>query len=144
MRVHLAVRTLIGTTAAASWEIRTGSTPGRWRLMQLEIFLAEATASVFGLGRPAAIGVTPTTPVDFDPEDPNDVIASGAIQSALGWATPPTVPAKFIKRLPAPATVGSGIIWTWPEGLVIPVSSALVVWNITANALADMKAILKL
>lgn len=144
MKVRLAVRTTGTGAGAAAWEIRTGATPGRWKLMELEIFLAAATASVYGLGKPAAIGVTPTTPVDFDPDDPNDVIASGVVQSALAWGTGPTVPALFKKRVSIAGTIGNGVIWTFPQGIVIPVSSSLVLWNITANGVVDAQAVLEL
>jgi hypothetical protein len=144
MIVSLAVRTTGVGVGAAAWEIRTGSTPGRARLLELGVFLAEATASVYGLGRPAAIGVTPTSPVDFLVEDAADVVATAVVQSALAWGTGPTVPANFLRRVSFPATIGSGVIWTFPKGIVIPVSSALVLWNITANGVVDAYAVLDL
>jgi len=141
MKLTLGVRTVDGTAAAAAWEIRTGATPGRARLLELGFFLAAATASIYGLGRPAAIGTTPTTPVDFLPEDPNDVIASGVVQSALAWGGAPTVPAAYLRRIALPATIGAGVIWTFPEGIVIPVSYGLVLWNIGTNGLVDAYAV---
>lgn len=142
MKVSLGIRTSNGTNAAAAWEIRTGSTPGRSKILEIGVFLAAATASVFGLGRPQAIGITPTTPVDFLPEDPNDVIASGVVQSALAWGTGPTVPTAFSRRISLPATIGTGVIWTFPEGLVIPVSSSIVLWNLATNGVCDCYAVL--
>lgn len=142
MFISLAVRTSGVTTGTAAWEIRTGATPGRARLMELGVFLGAATASTYGLGRPAAIGITPTTPVDFLVEDPADVLASGVVQSALAWATGPTVPAAFFRRIGLPATVGNGVIWTFPKGLVIPVSSSIVLWNLATNGVVDAYAVL--
>ena len=144
MKYTLGVRTLSGTAGAAAWEIRTGATPGRAKLVELGFFLAAATASQFGIGRPQAIGDTPTTPVDFLPDDPNDVLASGVIQSALAWGTGPTVPTAYRRRISLPATVGSGVIWTWPEGLVIPVSNSIVLWNIGTNAVVDAYAVVEI
>lgn len=144
MRVRLAVKTTATGSAAASWEIRTGSTPGRWRLMEFGLFIDAATAAEFGLGTPAAIGVTPTTPVDFIVEDPNDVIASGVVQSALAWGTGPTVPGTFDRRISLPATIGSGVIWTWPKGRGIAVSSSIILWNLTAVPVANVYAVLEL
>jgi len=141
MKLSLGVRTSNVTIANACWEIRTGSTPGRVKVFEIGITLAAATASTFGLGRPAAIGVTPTSPIDFQVEDPNDVLATGVIQSALAWGIGPTVPANYLRRFTLPATVGTGIIWTFPEGLVIPVSSSLIIWNISATGVADMYAV---
>jgi hypothetical protein len=142
MLVALAVLTTGVGTGTAAWEIRAAATPGRAKLLELGIFLSAATASTYGLGRPAAIGVTPTSPVDFLPEDPADVLASGALQSALAWATGPTVPAAFLRRINLPATIATGVIWTFPKGIVIPVSSSLVLWNLAANGAVNAYAVL--
>jgi hypothetical protein len=126
-------------SGSAALEIRTTSTD-RPRIMQIELFLAAATASTFGLGRPAAIGVTPTTPKLLLAEDPGDPVAT--VQTALAWATPPTSPVDFFRRIALPATIGTGIIWTFPRGLIIPVSSSLVIWNLAANGVADINVII--
>lgn len=131
----LANRTSNVTIANACLEIRTASTD-RPRIMEIGIFLAAATASTFGLGRPQAIGVTPTSPVTVLAEDPGDPV--GTVQTALAWATGPTVPLQFFRRVALPATIGTGIIWTFPRGLVIPVSSSIVIWNISATGVADI------
>ena len=144
MIVSLAQRTSNVTISNTTWTILTGSTPGRARVLEIGIFLAAATASAFGLGRPAANGVTPTTPVDFLPEDPNDVLATGIVQGALAWGTLPTAPTNFLRRISLPATIGTGVIWTFPKGLVIPVSGNLVLYNITATGVADVYAVVDL
>ena len=144
MKVSLAVRTTGAADATPAWEIRTGATPGRVKIVELGFFLATATASIIGLGRPVAIGVTPTDPVDFLQEDPNDVLASGVIQSALAWATPPTIPAAFLRRIALPATIGTGVIWAFSPGIVIPVSSSIVLWNLSTNSTLDAYACLEL
>lgn len=144
MKVRLAVRTTGTGAGAAAWEIRTGATPGRWKLIELKIFLASAIASVFGLGQPAAIGVTPTTPVDFLNDDPNDVLATGVVQSALAWGTGPTVPANFDERISIGGVIGNGAIFTFPQGIVIPISSGLVLWNIGTNGVVDAQATLEI
>ena len=131
----LATRTTNVTIANACLEIRTAATD-RARLMEIGIFLAAATASTFAIGRPAAIGITPTSPVTVLPEEPGD--PAGTVQTALAWATGPTAPVQFLRRISLPATIGTGVIWTFPKGLVIPVSSSLVVWNVTATGVADI------
>lgn len=137
----LGVRTSGVTSATAAWEIRTSANV-RARVMEIGIFLAAATASTYAIGRPAAIGVTPTSPVDFIPEDFADVTVSGQVQSALAWSTGPTVPTNFLRRISLPATVGTGIIWTFPKGLVIPVSSSIVLWNAALNGVVDAYAVI--
>ena len=143
MRLSLGVRTTNTTIANCCWEILTGSTPGRVKVYEIGITLAAATASTFGLGRPQATGVTPTSPVNFQVEDPNDVLADGVVRSALAWGTGPTVPSNYLRRVSLPATVGTGIIWTFPKGLVIPVSSSIIVWNISSTGIADMYAVVE-
>lgn len=138
MRVSLGVRTSDGTTGTAAFELLTGSTPGRVKLKEIGVFIAVATATTIGLGRPAAIGITPTSPVNLLPEDPNDVIADGVASTAVAWGTGPTIPAAFLRRISLPATVGTGVIWTFPEGLVIPVSSSIILWNLGTNAVLDV------
>ena len=131
------------TTGTASgspvWEIRCNST-SRAYVMELGFFLNAATASNIGLGRPAAIGVTPTSPVDFLPEDPANPAISGECQSALAWGTAPTSPSAFLRRIGLPATVGVGVIWTWPKGLVIPSSGSIVLWNTGVSACSALNA----
>lgn len=144
MRTTLGVRTSSGTAAAAAWEIRAGSTPARAKLVEIGFFLAAATASQYGIGYPQAIGDTPTTPVDFIVEDANDVLASGVIQSALAWGTGPTVPTAYLRRIALPATVGTGVIWTFPKGIVIPASGSIVLWNIGTNGVVDAYAVVEL
>lgn len=142
MKLSLGIRTLSGTAAEAAWEIRAAATPGRLKIMEIGLFLADATASIFGLGRSAAIGTTPTTPVDFLPEDPADVLAANVALSALAWATGPTVPTAFLRRISLPANIGTGVIWTWPKGLIIPVSESIVLWNLGTNSVVDAYAVL--
>ena len=144
MILSLGVRTTSGTAGTAAWEIRTAATPGRVKVLEIGFFLAAATASVYGLGRPAAIGTTPTTPVDFLPEDPNDVIAANVVLSALAWGGAPTVPTAYLRRISLPATIGTGVIWAFPRGITIPVSYGLVLWNIGTNAVVDAYAVVEI
>src|ERR1700694_2294987 len=76
----LANRTTNVTTANATLEIRTAAADA-CALMEIGIFLAAATASNFGLGRPAARGITPTSPVTVIAEDGN--APAGSVQTAL-------------------------------------------------------------
>lgn len=127
----LGVLTTNVTIANAAQEVRTASTD-RAMLMEAGIFLNAATASTVGLGRPAAIGVTPTSPVTLLAEDPG--APAGTVTSALAWGTGPTVPANFFRRVNLPAVVGAGIIWNFPRGLWLPISSSVVLWNISATS----------
>jgi hypothetical protein len=107
--------------------------------MELGLTNNAATASVFGLGRPAAIGVTPTSPQTFlDEQDGNG--GTGATTAAVAWGTPPTVPTNFFRRVSLPATIGAGVIWTFPRGLRIVLSSSIVLWVIATASVVDVYA----
>jgi hypothetical protein len=125
-------RSTVTTTAAAAWELRSTSA-NKPKVMELGISLGAATASVYGIGRPAAIGVTPTSPVTaLDESDGNG--PTGLTTCAVAWGTGPTVPANFFRRVSLPATIGAGVILTFPRGLGLPVSGSIVMWNITTNS----------
>jgi len=133
----IAQRTTVTTIAAAAWELRS-SASNRPKVMELGICLAAATASVYGVGRPAAIGITPTAPLTVQDEG-DGAAAVGTTQCAVAWGTGPTVPADFLRRASLKAELGACIIWTFPRGLSIPVSASvgsIVVWNITTNSAA--------
>ena len=136
----IGVRTTGVTTGTAAWEIRSASTD-RLYILEIGVFLAAATASTYGIGRPAAIGVTPTSPVTLIAED--SAAPAGTGQSALAWGSGPTAPTVFFRRAQFPATIGSGIIWTFPRGLIVPVSSSLVLWNLATNGVVDAYATLE-
>ena len=137
-RYSLANRTTNVTIANATLELRTTSTD-RAALSEMHAFLTAATASVFGIGRPAAIGVTPTSPITWLAEDPAD--PAGTAQTALAWGTGPTVPANFFRRIGLPATIGAGFILNFPRGLVIAVSASMVLWNISATGACDVNVV---
>ncbi len=134
----LAQRGITGTAAAAQWEIRSTSAV-RPVVYEIGISVTAATASIFGIGRPAAIGVTPTSPQTFLAEDAGGPAATTT--ACVAWGTPPTVPTNFFRRFGIPGVVGNQIILTFPRGLIIPISSSLVIWNIGTNAVSDFWAI---
>src|SRR5271165_2506957 len=107
------------TTGTAGLELRSAST-GRLKVVEIGIWLNAATQSTIGVGRPAAIGITPTTPINGQAEDPGEV-STGAGNTALAWGTAPTVPTQFFRRINFPATIGAGVIVTFPRGLVVPI-----------------------
>ena len=135
----LALRTTVFTaTTSATWECRTPATV-RPKILELSIVQATGTACTYGFGRPQAIGLTPVN-VLFQADDPND--PASVMNASLSWATSPTVPLIFHRRWNSAATIGVGIIWTFPRGFVIPVSSSAVIWNITTTVAADVNCVL--
>jgi hypothetical protein len=130
----LAQRTTNLTINQACVEWRSPATV-RPRILEVGVVQATGTAQSLGLGRPAAIGVTPVN-VLFQADDPGD--PASTTNGSLSWATSPTAPTIYHRRWNSAATIGVGIIWTFPLGLVIPISSSIVVFNITASVANDV------
>lgn len=135
-RYDLGFRTLDGTVSAPAAEIRSTSSD-KPRLLELGMFqvAAAASAMIIGLGVPAALGVGPISATKMLPEETADPAA--AVLIATQWATKPTSPTYFYRRINAAAGIGNGMITGFPRGLSIAVSSSLVLWNILANSLLD-------
>ena len=134
----LALRTTNFTISQACWELRTPASV-KPRVLELGIIQVTATAQTLGLGRPQAIGVTPVN-VLFQQEE--DADPASVINASLSWGTSPTTPLIFMRRWNSAATAGVGIIWTFPRGLTVPVSSALVIWNITTAVACDVNCVI--
>lgn len=132
----LSQRTTNTTIANAGWSVISAST-NKPKIMEVGISQNTGTASTWGLGRPAANGTTPTSPVNFLDEADGGGPA-GLTTACLAWTAQPTAPTQFLRRVSTPATVGAGIIWTFPRGLAMPISGNIVVWNITATVASDV------
>lgn len=126
----LALNTTVTTTGAAAWDLKAAAT-NRPAVMEVAVQLGAATASTYGLGR-AGNTPTQTSPVLVQAEDPGD--PAGVSGCAVAWSVAPTIPAQFHRRVSLPATIGSGIIWTFPRGLVLALSASLLLWNLAANS----------
>lgn len=135
----LSQRTTATTTASASWEVRSTST-NKPKVMELGISQNTAVAGVYGIGRPGAIGITPTTPQTFVDEGDGNAPAAQTT-AAVAWGTGPTVPTNFNRRLSCANTVGVGAIFTFPRGFGIPVSSSVIVWIIATAPVCDVYAV---
>lgn len=139
---ELGVRTSNVTSANAAVEI-IGATALRARVIEIGWTLVTAVATVLGFGRPAAAGVTPTSPVTLLPEDVND--SAPVTKTALAWGTSPTAPTAYLRRGGGNA-IGQGAIWTFPKGIVIGTSGAgnsLVLFNITGGATLDVYVVVE-
>lgn len=131
----LALRTSNVTIANANVELRT--TAGvKCRVLEFSLIQLTGTASSYGLGRPNAQGVTPGTTSTFQRDDSADPAC--VTTASLTWGTSPTAPNNYHRRTNTAATVGVGIVWTFPRGLIVPVSASLVCFNITATVALDV------
>jgi hypothetical protein len=126
----LSLNTTVTTTGAAAMDIRA-SAANSPRIMEVGLNLGAATASTYGFGRS---GNTPTqtSPVLVQAENPND--PAGLTGCAVAWSVAPTVPTQFLRRMALPATIGAGVIWTFPRGLILAAAGTLLLWNLATNS----------
>lgn len=135
----LAQRTTATAAASATWEVRSTSA-NKPKIMELGISQVTAVAGSYGIGRPGAIGTTPTSPQTFVDEGDGNAPA-GNTTAAVAWGGGPTVPTNFNRRLTCAASIGVGAIFTFPRGLGIPVSGSIVVWIIATAPVLDVYAV---
>jgi hypothetical protein len=116
-----------------------GNGTRRCFVREIGVTLTAATSSSVGLIRPTntPVGTSTVTPI---PEDPADAPATATL-SPNTTTTPATIGANvFLRSIILPATIGAGIIWTWPgagsdKALVVGLgTSSLVFWNFGAGA----------
>ena len=125
------------TIANANYGIYPPATV-RAALLEFSLIQVTGTAQSIGLGRPATVG-TPSSAVLFQQDDPGD--PASVVNGHITWSAQPTAPTIFHRRWNSAATIGVGIVWTFPRGLVIAASGALVSWNITAAVAMDANAV---
>lgn len=131
----LALRTSNVTISNANVEVRTTSGVVA-RVLEFSLVQVTGTASSYGFGTPAALGITPGTTTTFIRDDTSLPVC--VTTGSLTWGTSPTAPTVYNRRTNTAATIGVGIIWTFPDGRVIPVSSSVVCFNITGTVALDV------
>lgn len=139
MSMYSIARRTTGTTSGqASMDVAT-STGVRPKIMEWGVTLGAATASIYALNKTTALG-TRTTPVALESEeDPDDVALTGIVlvDTALAWSAQPTFSTNDIRRIGLPATIGTGVIWTFPRGWKIDASLSGALVNRTTNGVVD-------
>ena len=126
----LSLNTTVTTTGAAAMDLRASSANGP-RIMEVGLNLLTGTASTYALSRS---GNTPTqtAPVLVQAENPGD--PAGVSGCAVAWSVAPTLAAQVFRRISLPATVGAGVIWTFPRGLTLAASGTMLIWNLATNS----------
>lgn len=130
------IRTIETSSGAAAVELIAG--PARLlKVKEIGIALVNATASKFALGYPAALGITPTTPVSLLSMAAADPVAiSGKL--AVAWGTGPTIPAAFFRQCSLAATIGAERIWKFKSPLIVLAGTSLILWTLSAVSVADV------
>lgn len=129
------VRTTNSTISNANTELIASAT-NAYKLMECGLAQVTGTASTYGFGVPAAIGVVPTSPAATVFEDGGNTSTPGTT-TALAWSTSPTNPTVYSRRVNTPATVGAGVVWTFPRGFAVLKAKSLVINNITTSVVCD-------
>ena len=108
-------------------QIRTTSSKDI-RIWEIGVFASTAVALSVGLVRSATIGATFTT-VTPAADDTSLGSATALVDTAI--TTAPTLAGTplYLRKAVLPATIGAGIIWSFPMGLVVPVSASMLLWN---------------
>jgi len=86
---------------------------------------AAARSYTYGLGNPAAAGISPSMTWPLVAADPSTPVPSLTIATA--WAVEPTQPTKFFRRLTDLASQPDPG-WNFPQGLGIYNGESLAVW----------------
>lgn len=119
------------TTAAAGiiCDVRTATTKDI-RVWEIWVTAETAVAGTVGLVRATGAGTTPGGDTVAVAEDYSNTrtVASHVYTT---YATEPTQATVYLCRAALAASIGSGIIWTFPEGIVVPSSTD----SATANGL---------
>lgn len=133
-----APRGAVATTAPIC-SLRAANANRDCRLFEMGVFVATAQTADVQFGRPATAG-TATTSVGPQASGFGLDNASGAgnvVIDTVWTTTPPTVQAStnVWRRAFIPGTIGAGVIWTFPSGIVIPANGGTVcLWQNTAGA----------
>jgi hypothetical protein len=119
--------------AAASATYAAFRAPTRTsKLLEIGLACNAATASNISLFRNTAAGYAASASSSVGQAD-SPIAAAGTSLVDTAWTTPPTVTAASrLMRYTLPATIGAGLIWTFPEGLFVRSATAtdiLVIWN---------------
>jgi hypothetical protein len=103
--------------------------------MEYGLFLGAATASTFSLRRMSALG-TRTTPTALLAEDAGDEALAGIklVDQAVAFSAEPTEFTTKLRAIGLPATIGVGVIWTFPRGITIPQQLSVGIIHDATNA----------
>jgi hypothetical protein len=122
------------TTAAAAGllvQLRAGA--GRdLRVYEIGVFASTAVSGTVGLIRPSAVGATFTSSGVGASED--NAAAAGVAVVDTAATTAPTIGSNYMRRIVLPGSIGAGVIWTFPVGINVPVSTSIALWQVSALA----------
>ncbi len=102
------------------------------RIKEIGIFSTVATASSIQVIRPAN---TPVATTNVLGQAQDSQLGASVVNVSTAWSTAPTITAMVpLRRIVLPATISAGMIWTFPDPIVLAISSWLILWNFGAGA----------
>lgn len=113
-------------------------------VLEIGVFNETAIASSVGLVRNATTG-TPSTSALVQAAIPGANAGNTNIDTA--WSAAATVGANYMRQIVLPATIGAGVIWTWPPNMLIAragATSQLILWNFGAATDAALRVYIDL
>lgn len=130
-RYNVGTAKTTGAAAGLICQLRAGAARDM-RVWEIGVFSTTTVAANVALIRPSAVGATFTSTAAGSPEDFAASAGVAVVDTAAGTA--PTIGTNWMRRIQFPATIGSGVIWTFPMGLNIPVNGSLALWQNSAAA----------
>jgi hypothetical protein len=140
-RYNYSFRTGTPAAGANAFDIAAGAVHGA-EIAELWLSNSAATAAVVGLIRTTAIG-TRTSPTAMTNQTTENAPASSGtpeLTVASAWSVAATLATLYLRRASIPAVIGGGFVWTFPEGLLVPISGSVMLVNLGAAAWPAMDA----
>lgn len=130
-RYDIAVQKTTGAASGMICQIRAGASRDV-EIFEIGVNVTTAVAGEIALIRPSAVGSTFTSSSVVAAWDPTSGAGVAVIDTAA--STPPTIGTNYMRRWQFPGSIGAGVIWTFPQGLIVPVSASIAIWQLSALA----------
>lgn len=121
------------STAAAGLicQLRAGSARDV-RVFEIGVTATTAVAGEIALVRPTAVGATFTSSAVGAALDSATSAGVAVVDTAA--TTAPTIGTNYMRRFQLPATIGAGVIWTFPLGINVPTAGSIAIWQLSTAA----------
>ena len=111
------------------------------RVLEVGFCMAATTQSTIGLGRHIGGTVTSSATSTVQAEQAGTTAGTAVVETNYSTNTPTAI-TNFLRRWTLPATIGAGMVWTFPRpGLLIRAGTTtdyLAVFNISAIGVMDV------
>ena len=130
-RYEIGVTKTTGAAAGLLAQLRSGASRDI-RVFEIGVFASTAVSGEVALVRPSAVGATFTSSGVGAALDTASIAGVTVVDTVAGTA--PTIGTNYMRRIVLPGSIGAGVIWTFPQGICIPTSGSLALWQLSALA----------